>query len=752
MSYKPIVLAKFPKTKVIAAGISLLLGVSLWLMLGVLAPQRTHAAVTLNPDPGDFFIPTSFRSYFENCTGIQSPAFAAWIALKDYPAVTSATVEQGTASIDLRYVFAGVVCRTDVPTTGTLNYIFGTSPGAEQLKNTAYPLDFDPTPNTLGTYRVASQAFTYSPPGGFNSSGVYSLNLTFKTINGFVNGKFRCVGGSEAFVPNALSFNACQEVTIPFNFYVTVTPKTPISSFAPNCLSIAVNSSDGNFAAGPNWTLEADYGTTSYRQLANGRGNGVYNIPDNSADPNDFYKKRDHSITLVTYDVDSAGNNTGGGVRSAPKTLTCERFVLTPTTSVQLLPDDESPDTANFGGGATRTTGTTGTIPVKGVTIFRAYSYIKNFNPAGGNTENTLAPVPSGSANQTLGIFNFTTDLSRSLAGLGLVAGDCVRQSVTVSPGSGILDANGNIVKSGPQKNERNCVPIVNKPYVSFYGGDVNTCGAIDTFYNVGGFGSGVQYAAQAFGNISQFSSARLTGIGTGPKVLSFANNDPGKQYGGAFGVGGCTAQRDYFTGKPAESLNPGSVNVSDLSDGKVSYKGNVSLQGKIQSGRRTALYIEGDLNITGNIEYADPNWSTFANIPSLHVYVKGNIYVQPGVSTLTGFYVAQKDTTGAKGIIDTCANGFISYTNLSEIWNSCKSTLSIRGAFASKQTLFRRGNNSLRNANTPIEKDGYLSSNGAERFYIGPEMYLVGPDTTSTGGTGGSGGYQYETVLPPLL
>ena len=728
-------------------------------LLILLQPKKAEATITsYSPDPANS-IPADQKAILDNCDNVrplQSPGYVRWISIAGRPLERSIVLTPGLSSINLELHIAAVVCsnRSAVNLT-TFQIAPNVSPGAESILGRGLALNFNSVPGgtgVKGTYRRTSATFTYSPPGGFNRIGQYNISLDNRSINAFTSGSFYCVGNGVK-VANFLDFVPCTVSTPTFSIQVLPPPNVvPISTINPNCLSIAVSSSDGDFAGGPNWTLEADYNTPNYRQLASGRGNRVYNIQD------EFYAKRDHNITLVTYDVNSAGNNIGGGVRSAPKTLTCEKFELSPTTSVNLIPDGESPDKATFGGGATRTAGTTGTIPVKGVNIFREYFYVKNGSP-----EKTLAPAPSVYANQTIGSpINFASD-DRSLAGLNLVAGDCVRQSVTVDFNSGLLDVNykrgagivngeGKIEKRGLEKNLRTCVPIVNKPYVSFYGGDVNTCGAIDTFYNVGGFGSGVQYAAQAFGNIGQFSSARLTGIGTGPKVLSFANNDPGKQYGGAFGDGGCTAQRDYFTGKPAESLNPGSVNVSDLSDGKVSYKGNISLQGKIQSGRRTALYIEGDLNITGNIEYADPNWSTFANIPSLHVYVKGNIYVQPGVSTLTGFYVAQKDTTGAKGIIDTCANGFISYTNLSEIWNSCKSTLSIRGAFASKQTLFRRGNNSLRNANTPIEKDGYLSSNGAERFYIGPEMYLVGPDTTSTGGSGGSGGYQYETVLPPLL
>ncbi|MCX6729037.1 MAG: hypothetical protein NTV95_00090, partial [Candidatus Saccharibacteria bacterium] len=647
MSYKPIVLAKFPKTKVVAAGISILLGVSIWLILGSLAPQRAHAAITLNPYPNDFFIPTSNRSYLENCNGSQSPAFTAWIALKDFPSVTSATVEEGTASIDLRYVFAGAVCRTDSPTKGTLNYIFGTSPGAEQLLNTAYGLDFRPDNRTLGTYRQANNAFTFSPPGGFNRSGPYRISLTTKSINQFANGKFRCVGGLELFVPSAFSFDSCQENTVYFNFYVTITPKDPISDFtiAPNCLSISVKSSDGNFAGGPEWTLEADYNTPSYKQLARGRGDGVYNITNDPTDRNYLYNVANHNITLVTYDVNSAGITIPGGRRSDAKLLTCEKFELTPNTNVQLLPDEESPDKATFGGGATRTTGT---IFVKGVNIFRAYSYTKN------GITNQLGVAPAAATNQTLGTFNFTTDLSRSLAGLGLVAGDCVRQSVTVSPGSGVVDANGNIVIRGPDKPTGPCKPIVNKPYVSFYGGDVNTCGGINTFYSPSRKrGSGVQYIAQANGSISNdgFISGSL--LGGLPNRLTFANTTG--PYGGSLG-GTCSAPGDYFSGAPtAAEPATSTINLSSLNGNTVkSYNGNTTLAGGVlNNGSRTALYIEGDLRTTGDIGYASPSWPSEAEIPSLHVYVKGNIYIQPNVTNLTGFFVAQqKITTDTKGNI----------------------------------------------------------------------------------------------------
>ena len=744
MSHKPIILTKFPKTKIIAGGISLLLGVSLWLILGGLAPHKA-SALNLNPYPNDFFIPTSNRSYLEACTPQDSsPAFTQWISLAPYPSVTSATVEQGTASIDLRYVFAGAVCRTDSPTTGTLNYIFGTSPGAEQLLNTAYSLDFGSDNRTVGTYRQANKAFTFYPPGGFSRSGAYRISLTTKTINAFPGPVYFCVGGLEARVSGAYDFNNCQENTVYFDFYVTVTPKAPISDFtiSPNCLSISVKSSDGNFAGGPEWTLEADYNTPSYRKLAKGRGDGVYNITNDPTDRNYLYNVANHNITLVTYDVNSAGITIGGGERSAAKLLTCEEFKLTPNTSVQLLPDEESPDSATFGGGATRTTGT---ILVKGVNIFRAYSYTKN------GITNQLGVAPAAATNQTLDTFNFTTDLSRSLAGLGLVAGDCVRQSVTVSPGSGVVDANGNIVIRGPDKPTGYCKPIVNRPYVSFYGGDVNTCGEIKTFYDNGAGrkrGSGVQYIAQANGSITEFiSGSLLPSVVSSPKILTFANKNTGT-YGGSLG-GTCSAPGDYFSGAPTNAETSNSISPSSFRDSTVKrYNGNTVLSGGIlNNSSRTALYIDGDLRITGDIGYASPSWLSESAIPSLHVYVKGNIYIQPNVTNLTGFFVAQQKGTDT-GIIFTCANDNVRVTT--NQLTSCAKQLSVRGAFASKRTYFDRVANSLRNGK---EKEVYGASNAAEKFFIGPEMYFVSPGASSTGGgTSSGGGYQFITTLPPVL
>jgi hypothetical protein len=85
----------------------------------------------------------------------------------------------------------------------------------------------------------------------------------------------------------------------------------------------------------------------------------------------------------------------------------------------------------------------------------------------------------------------------------------------------------------------------------------------------------------------------------------------------------------------------------------------------------------------------------------------------------------------------------------LANILANCGSQLKVRGAFSSNKTYFDRGYESLRNG-SPTET--YTANRAAETFFLGPEMYFVSPGSVSTGGTTTTGGYQYQTVLPPLL
>jgi hypothetical protein len=509
----------------------------------------------------------------------------------------------------------------------------------------------------------------------------------------------------------------------------------PTASFTPDCKNITVSSSDGNFAGGPNWVLESNGIAIPG---GSGRGNAVFAVP------NTFYDGFTRSITLLYYDVNSTGGNIGNGIRTPAQSLTCTPFTFTPKGGTTLYGDgeidNESPNSAQF-----TNVGIQGVpVTVRGVSVTRSYTKSGTLLPA------QPSPATVSSLNVTANSgYTFTPNPDeRPITDLSVGNQVCV--NVTVSPSTGVVDASGNIVpgSTSTAPARKFCDTVVNKPYVSFFGGDVNTCKQINTFYKPSTkVGSGVQYIAQANSSVNQFTSA--FGIGSSPKVLTFANVGT-SEYGGNFN-GACNT-RDYFTKPPATAELGTSINPSALTSGSKLYNapagGSIELtEGSIPNGQRTALYINGDVRITGNIGYQNDEWQTLADIPSLHVYVKGNIYIQSGVTNLTGFFVAQRDGTN-KGIIYTCANG-TSRMPIADILNGCSTQLKVRGAFSSYKTFFDRSKGSLR-AGSPIER--YEANSAAETFFLGPEMYFVSPGSVSTGGTTPTGGYQYQTVLPPLL
>ena len=422
-------------------------------------------------------------------------------------------------------------------------------------------------------------------------------------------------------------------------------------------------------------------------------------------------------------------------------------FNLVPYASVDV--DNENPSIASFGGGVRGSQ-----TNVNGVTISRLYE-VRRIN----STKTAISPSTAALINQTINSSGIILGIvPRNVESFNYKAGDKICAITTVTPGTGKVNAAGDIVESGPSKSGEDCETIVNKPYVSFYGGDVKTCGDIKTFYDNGAGrkrGSGVQYIAQANGSITEFiSGSLLPSVVSSPKILTFANKNTGT-YGGSLG-GTCSAPGDYFSGAPTNAETSNSISPSSFRDSTVKrYNGNTVLSGGIlNNSSRTALYIDGDLRITGDIGYASPSWLSESAIPSLHVYVKGNIYIQPNVTNLTGFFVAQQKGTDT-GIIFTCANDNVRVTT--NQLTSCAKQLSVRGAFASKRTYFDRVANSLRDgtiqerSGTP--QDAFKFSKAAEKFFIGPEMYFVSPGASSTGGGTSSGdGYQFITTPAPIL
>lgn len=429
---------------------------------------------------------------------------------------------------------------------------------------------------------------------------------------------------------------------------------------------------------------------------------------------------------------------------------TATDFNLTPLGQT-VLNDKENPTQATFSSiGAV----TDGTVGVKKVTVSRKYIVKKN-----DGTEIELTPPPSP-ASREMTINPTETYISnipevRPVSGLG--AGDQVCVVVKLSPLSGIIDAGGNIQTKVEGPPEEFCDTLVNRPFLSFYGGDVSVgsgfgdgctvaSGAINT-YNKGPSalykGSGAQLAVRAFGSIQAGSGEGFTSSSYNaglPKGLTFANS-VGGTYGGNFASGDCMP--DYFAN--SDGLTPsisGSVDLSSLDGGNYLRNTNVSLSGDLRPNQRYNLFVDGDLTIADNINYDTSSWANYASIPSLHVYVRGNINISPNVTNITGMFVAQPRADGTRGIINTCSGG-TQGTN-----GTCNDQLNVNGSLSARRVDFRKVANSLRDDTKPSN----ASSNAAsELFIFSPEQWIIRPGRTP-GESNSSSKYDYFTVLPPLL
>ena len=257
--------------------------------------------------------------------------------------------------------------------------------------------------------------------------------------------------------------------------------------------------------------------------------------------------------------------------------------------------------------------------------------------------------------------------------------------------------------------------------------------------------GAGTAYAAMALSHLQEFASGQ--GSGLAPSGLAFANDDDGQistddgLYGGM--MDGLPCVQDYFGTKPA-----GAKALSTLAHGIGAYSatGPTTLSGhSLNPGDHWTIYVDGDLYISGNLTYNGP-YASAANIPSLKVYVKGSIFIAPGVTQLDGMYVAQPtDDSSDDGNIYTCATntgaGVHPYSARSlngSLYNACKTQLTVNGAFIANQVWL------LRTAGT-------VTGSSAETFNFSPELWLSAPYDTSVDSMT-TNKYDAITSLPPVL
>jgi hypothetical protein len=354
----------------------------------------------------------------------------------------------------------------------------------------------------------------------------------------------------------------------------------------------------------------------------------------------------------------------------------------------------------------------------------------------------------------------------------------------------------------GPNNDYRNvssatanggCDRIVNKPYIRVYGNDVSAgggfaginCGAgtagIKAFSNTHG-GSGVQFAAYALGQMSGFVTASTrTSAPTTPRGLSFSNVAPyiggveggdstRPRTGGNFGGDGDCAPNFYRDAAFPDGdtrrndTSATALSASSLGNGEqthVNISGSrLTLTGGNNFNSRHAVFVDGDVFITGDIRYNNsdnPSWTNTDQIPNFALIAKGNIYISRNVAHLAGLFVAQPRDDGSKGKIYTCVNS--SGPNrgapvvISQIYDQCGGAtnnrqLKIYGSFVANDVHFMRTYKSLRDSAT---REKYSDTNAAEVFIFSPEVYLAEPifkpSSSAAGGT-----YDYITTLPPIL
>jgi hypothetical protein len=196
--------------------------------------------------------------------------------------------------------------------------------------------------------------------------------------------------------------------------------------------------------------------------------------------------------------------------------------------------------------------------------------------------------------------------------------------------------------------------------------------------------GSSSQYAAFSLGAINGSNALDNKGFYSGgvltstKNILSFANTDVTYPWGGVFEAGirnltSCIP--DYYSQINSESPTglPGNARGILSSGGTAQngaytatapagapldfVSGNADLN--LSPQKRVDIFVNGNVYIHNNIIYDSS--ATVDQVPKFRLVVKGSIYVDPSVTRLDGFYVAQPiDDTSASikndtGIFWTC-------------------------------------------------------------------------------------------------
>jgi hypothetical protein len=259
----------------------------------------------------------------------------------------------------------------------------------------------------------------------------------------------------------------------------------------------------------------------------------------------------------------------------------------------------------------------------------------------------------------------------------------------------------------------------------------------------------------------------------TEPNDLTFANTlappaMPPSYMGGNYGAGQGYCAPDYFNDEQFVGLSPTAVNAIDVTGGSLAPGGQtlvkpasgtlrLSAGALVPRGFRHTIFVDGNVQITGDINYTDAAAAVDnpLDVPYLTIIAKGNIYIDPGVSVLSGLYIAQPisnpiSTPPTTGYIFTCRDnsGGSPLPIAATFATSCDSKLAVYGAFIAQRVILQRTIGTVRNNHAfsgQVEHGD--SPNLAEEFKATPELYIGSPVFKAK-----TNPYDSIKELPPVL
>jgi hypothetical protein len=788
--------------------------VGILFVFGIAQPTKANAlGGIMHPDPGrgtEPLIPAGDEYTLNLCVFANggasqySPGFDLWLSDRGIPSQTVINnVPSGTASVQLDYQYAGVVCRSDKGAAATRNLLVSASPGISSqgskaiAPNTYVTLPFgnffgqDHTFDR-GFYLRYSYPLTFSPPGGFTVSNKYTIDLYSRSINLFKDGVYQCVGGSAKYT-NGYNFGPCVNASAQATITVNVIPPKPVNqapqgSLPGNC-TLTANFSDPD---GPTFA-EVRLGSQVIKSLSPGQSGTQIPVTGYTG------------FTQQTFDLWVAdrqpqqGASQGNWVKVASSQPAGPCGAALSCNGATSSPAEPEPGTAftvsafyNYSGGSPpspvgqalmitgpgysntwttsnglvysqSSTGLNGTMTLTtpNITVPSAGTYQVNWVLTSG----AVTKYCNGSLNGSPPVNN-CTDSTACTPGHTCTDATC-QPGTCINGTCGSFDAafkpymqafNGDVVVGGGVPNvdaagKPDCTPAnTENQNAGIVGWNTEAAGSTDAARYAG---AGSQYGARALNDIFDFASSYtvISGSGAGrPVALSFANTV------GNFGGG--------FKGAPSGSCNAALVNAISSASATV-VSGNQVLSSILSTanimGTHTVYVKNGNVLIDQNVTYANTGgYGSISQIPSFKLVVLGgDISISSNVSQLDGSYSALPTTTTG-GSIYTCSNGAAPYGKASAVdtavnYDFCRQQLVVNGSLVAKQVLFLRSCGTL--AQSVGEALGPVYSAGSDLNTCSggnhaAEVINLDPETWLAPETGNSGVSNYDAVqnLPPVL